>query len=234
MSVKNFIELFFAMMGIKNVHRSLYRFLLVLASLWLYWYVTSLNSFFYATIYYIFSKIFHCFVLFSMLGPHGFNKKLIKKFGEKKGYTIYETIMSMAFFHNGSSSAVMCHFSFETTLLSFFLLYNHFFIALGIIFFIVGLGVKTWATISVGIDTYYYKDLFLQRKISSFKTHGPYAYIKSPMYGIGHLHGYGVALISLSSVGLLVMIINQIMIFSFFYIVEKPFIKKIYLTPIKI
>jgi protein-S-isoprenylcysteine O-methyltransferase Ste14 len=78
----------------------------------------------------------------------------------------------------------------------------------------------------IGIDIYYYKDLFLGRPICGIIKKGPYKYLSNPMYGIGQFNGYGTALMSCSLAGIFAMSMNQTMMFIFFHKVEKPQIIK--------
>jgi protein-S-isoprenylcysteine O-methyltransferase Ste14 len=85
-----------------------------------------------------------------------------------------------------------------------------------------------WATDIVGIDTYYYRDLFLRRPVGEFRVAGPYKVFRNPMYGVGHLHGYGSALVSASLLGLVLVAINQTCVWMFYWTVEKPHIEAVY------
>jgi hypothetical protein len=50
------------------------------------------------------------------------------------------------------------------------------------------------------------------------------------MYGIGQLPAYATAIWYGSINGLLAAIVNQLLIFTFYFLAEKKFIKRIYLT----
>jgi hypothetical protein len=49
------------------------------------------------------------------------------------------------------------------------------------------------------------------------------------MYGIGQLQAYATAIWYGSSYGLLAAFVNQVLIFLFYYLVEKKFIKRVYM-----
>jgi Phospholipid methyltransferase len=78
----------------------------------------------------------------------------------------------------------------------------------------------------IGIDIYYYKDLFLGRPICGIIKNGPYKYLSNPMYELGQFNGYGTTLMSCSLAGIFAMSMNQTMMFIFFHKVEKPHIIK--------
>jgi protein-S-isoprenylcysteine O-methyltransferase Ste14 len=82
----------------------------------------------------------------------------------------------------------------------------------------------------VGIDTYYFRDLLLQKTHGEYTAQGPYKWLANPMYGAGNLHLYGPALITGSLLGLSFAIACHIGIYAFYYIVERPFIRRTYMT----
>jgi len=53
-------------------------------------------------------------------------------------------------------------------------------------------------------------------------TSGPYRFIKSPMYTIGYLHTYGLAVMLRSFPGIIAAGFSQAAILAFFFIVERP------------
>jgi protein-S-isoprenylcysteine O-methyltransferase Ste14 len=75
--------------------------------------------------------------------------------------------------------------------------------------------------------------MFLGRKISEFVVSGPYKYFSNPMYGIGQLQVYAIAIYYNSMYGLIFGAINQALVFLFYFLVEKPFIIRTYIQPQK-
>ena len=94
--------------------------------------------------------------------------------------------------------------------------------------FITGFSVKVLAAKAVSIEIYYWKDMFLGKKISDFVVTGPYKYLSNPMYGVGQLPAYASALWNGSKPGLIAAVINQVLIFSFYFLIEKRFIDRVY------
>ena len=95
----------------------------------------------------------------------------------------------------------------------------------------VGLTVKVWATLVAGVDVYYYRDMFLRRPVSKFVVSGPYRVLRNPMYGVGQLHAYGIAiLMSRSWNGLMAAAVCHALIYVFYFRAELPFIRRTYLT----
>ncbi|MFJ5914832.1 PEMT/PEM2 family methyltransferase [Streptomyces ardesiacus] len=104
-------------------------------------------------------------------------------------------------------------------------------VVLGVVLAAVGFGTKLWATWLTGLNTYYCRDMFLGRADATdgFVVRGPYRWLRNPMYGVGNLHGYGVALCYRSVAGLVCVAVFQVLIYVFYLVREKPFIVRTYL-----
>jgi len=57
---------------------------------------------------------------------------------------------------------------------------------------------------------------------------GPYRWSGNPMYGVGNLQAYGGALWLGSWPGLLVAAVFQVSIYLFYFLFERPFIRRTY------
>ncbi len=95
-------------------------------------------------------------------------------------------------------------------------------IALGVVLALGGTLVNVWATHVVGLDTYYYRDLFAGGFKGKLSAAGPYRFFRNPMYGVGQASGYGAALVSLSPAGILATLLNQMTMYLFNELVERP------------
>ncbi|MFH1452134.1 MAG: methyltransferase [archaeon] len=148
---------------------------------------------------------------------------MIKKFGERKAYSIYEVLLGLMFM-NGAFAIVQLTYAHQNTFhVSSIIIWT-----ISAIVFIVSFGSKLWATWLTGLDIYYYKDLFLHKKTDNFVLSGPYKIFKNPMYGIGYLYGYLGALIMQSLDGLIFVAICHLSIYIFYFLVERPFVRKTY------
>lgn len=98
---------------------------------------------------------------------------------------------------------------------------------LAALLFIVGSGVKLWATALTGLDAYYYRGLFLRRAEGELVRRGPYRWLDHPMYGVGYLHGYAVAVAVASLPGLLLALAFHGAIQLFQRLVEQPFVDEL-------
>ena len=180
-----------------------------------------------AILYFVCSTIIYIGFIFLVLPENGLRLVLIDKFGEEEAYRYYEGFLAFAFFHNGVGLTFISQSSAGTGFFESFPDYVTILIA-GVLF-VFGMVVKIWSAYVVGIPVYYWKDMFVRRKVSDFVVTGPYKYFNNPMYGIGQLQVYAMAIYYNSIYGLLFGLINQGLIFLFYYVAEKPFIYKTYI-----
>jgi protein-S-isoprenylcysteine O-methyltransferase Ste14 len=148
---------------------------------------------------------------------------MLEKFGENNATKLYDMICGLMFFNIGLGiTATALHAGAEIPLppalrWSLFVLLT-----------VVGFGIKFWATWIVGTNTYYFRDLFLEKSHGEYTARGPYRRLANPMYGVGNFHAYGPALIMNSLTGLSFALACHIGIYAFYFIVEKPFIRRTY------
>jgi protein-S-isoprenylcysteine O-methyltransferase Ste14 len=95
-------------------------------------------------------------------------------------------------------------------------------VSLGVVLVLVGVGVTTWATRVLGLDAYYYRDLFMGPEHVSVVLRGPYTRFANPMYGLGQLAAYGAALVALSPIGFVAAALNQVALYLFNDTIEQP------------
>jgi protein-S-isoprenylcysteine O-methyltransferase Ste14 len=181
-----------------------------------------------AVIYFIISEICYIGFITSVLSENGLRNWFVKKWGsEYQGYIAYETILGFLFLQNGAGIGYIAS-SNPGNLFRF--IPEEILFAIVIIMFTTGLIIKILAAKAVSIEIYYWKDMFLGRKISDFIVSGPYKYFSNPMYGIGQLQSYAVAIWYGSKYGLLAAFLNQSLLFLFYFMVERKFIRRIYNT----
>lgn len=180
----------------------------------------------YAIVYFICSTIVYIGFIFLVLSERGFRLRLIESFGEQRAYLYFEAFLAFSFFHNGfglsfisQSSAGSGFFGSIPEIVTF---------GLVAVLFTVGMGIKIWSAYVVGIPIYYWKDMFLGKKVCDFVVTGPYKYFNNPMYGIGQLQVYAIAIYYNSIYGLIFGAINQGLVFLFYFTLEKPFIYRTY------
>lgn len=228
--IRDLIEIVISMAGFVPRSATIFRIIIMVASLGFSFYLTiyeALNPGI-AIIYFIVAEVLYLGFISSVLPENGLRHRFMRKWGdEKKGYRAYETILGFLFFHNGASIGFIASSS-PGTLIN---IDNR-----GIIFLVLpvliafGFIIKIWSAKVVSVDIYYWKDMFLRRKICDFVVTGPYKYFSNPMYGIGQLPAYASSIWYGSLNGLIAAFVNQLLIFTFYFLAEKKFIKRVYLT----
>jgi protein-S-isoprenylcysteine O-methyltransferase Ste14 len=181
----------------------------------------------FAVWFFLISTTAYIAFLYVVLPKQGWRLWLIREFGPEEGFLTYEAILSFLFFINGTSIGYISA-AFEKTIP--FTIDEDIIQPFAIALFMIGWGIKIWAAKVVGVDIYYWKDMFYGKKISDFVEEGPYKFINNPMYGLGQLQTYATAVWYLSWPGLIAAVINQLAVFSFYHFQEKKFIKRVYLN----
>jgi len=189
-------------------------------------------------VYFIILFVIRYVYLFGGFVKNGFSGWLINKYGEEKAWSIYEALTSVMFFQRGLSFGLLTEATKWSVLtmaepylvqmgMTDMVLFKYVCIAVGVILVLIGFWVNISAALVIGLDTYYYKDLFLKKAIVDFKIEGPYKYFANPMYGIGQCSGYGAALMLGSVEGIAATLLNQVMMYIFYFVIEKPHIANI-------
>jgi protein-S-isoprenylcysteine O-methyltransferase Ste14 len=227
--VIEFVNLIVSMAGFVPKHASLLRVLTFGASLVFSFYLTA-NYAGHSTlgiIYFIAGEIFYLGFIFLVLSKNGLRHWFIKYWkSEQEGYLAFEAILGIAFFHNAASLSFLAS---ATPGHLFPFISREILLIIVILMTAAGFIIKIWSARIVSIDIYYWKDMFLGRKICEFVVTGPYKFLSNPMYGIGQLSAYSLAVWYQSEIGLAAAFINQCLVFTFYYTVEKKFINRVYL-----
>ena len=95
-------------------------------------------------------------------------------------------------------------------------------VAIGVLCVATGGWVKIWARDTLGAKAYYWYNFFDPAPVKPLERPGPYRYLDNPMYTVGYLPAYGLALIFASWPGLVAAGIAQAAIGVFHVVVEKP------------
>ena len=93
----------------------------------------------------------------------------------------------------------------------------------------LGVAVKLWAAATLGADGYYWRDFFEPPEARPTPTiAGPYRWLRNPMYTVGYLQTYGLALLVASLPGLVAAVFSQGAIVAFYRLVERPHYQRLY------
>jgi len=225
-----YLILLISMAGFVPKHATVLRTIVMSASLAFSFYLVKYqpHNTTFAFAYFLISEVFYIGFIMGVLSKDGYRNWFLKNWGdENKGYLAFEATLGFLFFHNALSLGYVA----SATEGDFSLMNNKellFFIIM--IPFVAGFLIKLMAAKVVSIDIYYWKDMFLGRKICDFVVSGPYKYLSNPMYGIGQIQAYAAAIWYGSGYGLMAALINQSLIFIFYFMFEKKFIERVYLN----
>jgi protein-S-isoprenylcysteine O-methyltransferase Ste14 len=143
----------------------------------------------------------------------------VARLGEQEAFRRYEALLALMFVNQGLGLGAMASIGPSLPIA------REAALALGLSLAAVGLVIKVWATMLLGVDVYYYKDLFLRRPLSGFVVRGPYRVFANPMYGVGQLHAYGYAIVHRSWSGFVAAALCQALTYLFYFAVERPFVR---------
>jgi len=103
-------------------------------------------------------------------------------------------------------------------------------IAVGAVLALVGVATKVWAAATLG-DGYYWHNFFAPDERVVPNTAGPYRWLRNPMYTVGYLPVYGLAIATSSAFGLAAALFDQCAILAFYHLVEKPHFERLRQAP---
>jgi hypothetical protein len=159
--------------------------------------------------------------LFMSFVPGGFAPWLKGRYGSEQGFAIYEAVTAVFFFFRGLAFIWLLDASYVPVTGAA----GAAFVTLGVLWAAIGTLINLWAAHTVGLGTYYYRDMFMGERQLDFKREGPYEFMDNPMYGLGQLTAYGAALIALSPIGVLATALNQVTMYAFNWLIEQPHVR---------
>ena len=142
-----------------------------------------------------------------------------RTYGAEAGFRRFRRMAAALMNNDGASLLVLCLLTRGTLPIAapWWLL-----VALGAVLGALGIGVKLWARAVTGPDRYYWGDFFTTADAPLKLTAGPYRYFSNPMYTVGNLHVWGLALGVASRPGLGAALFDQVAILVFNRVVEQP------------
>ncbi len=176
--------------------------------------------------FYLFTVVFYYFGLIAFFGA-GMHRRMCESMGEEKAFRTFQTLLALMFINQGLGVGAMS--SLQVPGWEFPL--SHWqALAVGGVLTAIGIIIKVWATVLTTIDIYYLKDLFVGHPVTGFVEKGPYKFLSNPMYGVGQFHAYGIAVLFESTTGVLAAAICHVLIYTFYYVIERPFVVRTYLS----
>jgi protein-S-isoprenylcysteine O-methyltransferase Ste14 len=144
--------------------------------------------------------------------------------GGEEAFRRFRRAAALLMYNDAVSLIVLCAVTRDTLALG---LPRFLVIAAGALLVVVGAGTKVWARATVGAGAYYWRDFFFPVE-GPVVTSGPYAFLKNPMYTVGYLQTYGLALVTASLPGLIAAAIDQAGILALYRLVERPHLERIH------
>lgn len=148
---------------------------------------------------------------------------LTARYGAEQAFRRFRRVAAFLMYNDAASFVLLCVVTRHTLRLPVPLVVS---LAVGVALVIVGGAVKAWAAATLGAGAYYWRDFFVQAERPTPATSGPYPFLKNPMYSVGYLPTYGLALATGSLPGLIASAVDQAAIFAFHRWVEEPHVER--------
>ena len=143
---------------------------------------------------------------------------LTRRHGPEAAFRRFRRVAAIVMANDAVSLAVLCLVSANTLHLG---VPRGLTLVVGAVLALVGVAMKIWAAATLG-DGYYWRNFFTPTDRVVPKAAGPYRWLKNPMYTVGYLPVYGLALATSSAFGLVAALFDQVAILTFYHLVEKP------------
>jgi protein-S-isoprenylcysteine O-methyltransferase Ste14 len=148
---------------------------------------------------------------------------LTRRHGAEAGFRRFRRAAAFVMANDAVSFAVLCLVSANTLNIG---LPRGMTFAAGAVLALVGIATKMWAAATLG-DGYYWRNFFTPTERIVTKAAGPYRWLRNPMYTVGYLPVYGLALATASAFGLVAALFDQCAILTFYHLVEKPHFERL-------
>jgi len=152
---------------------------------------------------------------------------LTRRHGAEAAFRRFRRAAAFVMANDAVSLAVLCLVSANTLHLG---LPRGLTFAVGAVLALVGVATKMWAAATLG-DGYYWRNFFTPPEQIVTKAAGPYRWLRNPMYTVGYLPVYGLALVTASAFGLVAALFDQGAILTFYHLVEKPHFERLRRAP---
>ena len=148
-----------------------------------------------------------------------------ERFGRVEGFRRFRRTAALIMNHDAFAFVVVCVATANTWHLALPPVAT---IVGGAVLVIIGLGTKLWAARTLGSEAYYWHNFFDPDAAIGPVSRGPYRFVSSPMYTIGYLQTYGLALMLRSLPGLIAAVFSQAAILTFHFLVENPHFQRLH------
>ena len=172
-----------------------------------------------AFLFFLASRAFYvCFVGFSLRAQDE-SGWWTRRWGAEEGYARFRTACTLIMNNDAASIGLVCWMT-RGSLASP--------IPLGILeaiggaLIVLGVGMKAWAVATLGKGSFYWRSFFIPPSHTQYVIAGPYRWFRNPMYTVGYMQAYGVALCMLSIPGLIAALVAQSLVLVLNQWAENP------------
>ena len=169
--------------------------------------------------YHIASRLAYVLGVGGMLRGEERRGAFSRRYGIEPGWLRFRRIASLIMNNDGVSFVVLCLVTGGTLGTG---LPRSAELAGGALLSATGVGIKLWAAARLGGKAYYWHNFFDPSDSIVVDPPGPYRYFRNPMYTLGYLQTYGLALMFGSLPALVAGAFDQAAILAFYHVVEKP------------
>lgn len=168
--------------------------------------------------YHFLSRLAYVFYVGYALRSQERSGAFTRRWGPEQGFRRFRRIAAFIMNNDGVSFAILCIVSWDTLTLP---PARAALIIAGAFLMVLGGVTKFWAARTLGERAYYWHNFFTTDR-APLNTRGPYRFLKNPMYTVGYLPLYGLALFTMSLPGLVAAVFDQAAILMFHRWVEQP------------
>jgi len=176
-------------------------------------------------VYAILSRMAYVLFVGGVLRREDRDGRYTKRYGRTEAFQRFRRTAAIIMNHDAFALVVLCVVTRGTWDLPVSATVSFTF---GAVFVIIGLAIKLWAARTLGGNAYYWHNFFDPEGAVGPVSDGPYRFISSPMYTVGYLPTYGVALIFRSFPGFIAAGFAQAAILTFYFLVEKPHFERLH------
>jgi protein-S-isoprenylcysteine O-methyltransferase Ste14 len=176
-------------------------------------------------VYAIFSRMAYVLYVGGVLRREDRDGRYTRRYGRAEAFRRFRRTAAIVMNHDAFAFTVLCFATRGTWDLPVRAGES---IAIGAVLVIIGLATKLWAARTLGSNAYYWHNFFDPEAAIGPVSTGPYRFISSPMYTVGYLPTYGLALIFQSFPGLIAAVFSQAAILTFHFLVENPHFQRLH------
>jgi protein-S-isoprenylcysteine O-methyltransferase Ste14 len=188
---------------------------------------TSLTPGVIAACYFTLSRLAYVVGVGVMLAGQDRSRRLTERHGVEGGYRRFRRIAAFLMTNDGIAFVALALLTRDTLPAGVVeAVPRAAMVAVGLVLIVIGAGVKLWAARTLGDDGYHWRNFFLPDAPIP-QAGGPYRYLRNPMYTVGYLQTYGLALVLASLPALVAAGFAQASVLLFHWLVERPHYRRV-------